>query len=457
MSKSVPMKTFKPYEPDQLYLLPPSMRDWLPKDHLVHFISDVVDTLDLSAIFDAYTEVRGQPPYHPAMMVKVWLYAYSIGIRSSRKVERALYENIGFRILSGDQQPGYWALNDFRRRHMAALGDIFVQTVRLAKQAGLVSMKQVAVDGTKIKANASKNKAMSYKRMVEEEQRLRAEIDDWFKEADRIDAEEDRLYGDRRGDELPEHLNTAAKRLAAIQKAKAELEEEARAKAREEQEERRARAEAKGRTYRPRKNPDDAKPKASAQRNFTDPESRIMKGSDGFVQAFNAQAVVDTSSQIVVSADLSNQAADSPHLPSLLEQAVENTSMQPGQVLADAGYFSQSNLDAVANYGADALIPPDKMPHRIWREQQFVTGPPPEDATPEDAMRHKLRTREGLEAYKQRQMSVEPVFGQVKGNRGLRQFLHRGLEKARHMWRFDLAAHNILKMFRKGVQFGTAG
>lgn len=451
------MKTFKPYEPDQLYLLPPSLRDWLPGDHLVHFISEVVDTLDLTAIYDSYTEVRGQPPYHPAMMVKVWLYAYSVGIRSSRRVERALYEDIGFRILSGDQQPGYWALNDFRRRHMAALGQIFVQTVRLADEAGLVKMEQVAVDGTKIKANASKNKAMSYERMEKEEQRLKTEIEKWFKEADEIDQEEDRLYGDQRGNQLPEHLNTSEKRLAAIQKAKAALEAEARARARREQERRREKAEKEGRTFKPRKNPDDAKPKPKDQRNFTDPESRIMKDSGGFVQAYNAQAVVDAASQIVVSADLTNQASDSPHLPQLLEDAVKNTSRKPKQVLADAGYYSESNLDAVAAHGADALIPPDKMPHRIWRKQQYVTGPPPEGATPADAMRHKLRTREGLEAYKQRQMSIEPVFGQVKGNRGLRQFLHRGVEKVKHMWHFDLAAHNILKMFRLGVRFGAPG
>lgn len=451
------MKTYRDYQPDQTYLLPPSLLDWLPHDHLVYFIKEVTEALDLSAIFESYSGRLGQPPFHPQMMVRVWLYAYCVGIRSSRKVERALHENIGFRVLSGDQQPKYWALNEFRRRHMKALSDLFVQTIQLAVKAGLVSMKQVAIDGTKIKANASKNKAMSYKRMCEEEQRLRKEIEAYFNECDEVDRHEDGLYGDSRGDELPEYLNTSAKRLQAIQKAKAELETEAKAKARQEQKERRAKAEQAGRTYKPRKNLDDVKPKAKAQRNFTDPESRIMKGSDGFVQAFNGQLAVDTVSQIVVGADLTNQANDSPHLPSLLEEAVANTGVVPEQVLADAGYFSELNLKVAQAYGVEALIPPDKMPHRIWREQNLTEDPVPEGATPADTIRHKLRTAEGRESYKQRQMSVEPVFGQIKENRGLRQFLHRGIEKTRRIWRFDLAAHNILKMFRAGVRFEVIG
>lgn len=447
------MKTFRDYQPDQTYLLPPSLLDWLPNDHLVHFINEVTQTFDLSAIHAAYSEKRGQPPFHPEMMVKVWLYAYCIGIRSSRKVERALHENIGFRVLSGDQQPNYWSLNEFRRRHMSVLGDLFVQTVQLAVKAGLVNMNQVAIDGTKIKANASKNKAMSYKRMCEEEERLRSEIEAYFRECDEIDAQEDELYGNRRGDELPEHLNTPAKRLEAIKRAKAELEAEAKEKVRREQEERKAKAEEEGRTYRPRKKPEDAKPAARSQRNFTDPESRIMKSPDGFVQAFNCQLAVDTESQIVVGGDLTNQANDCPHLLSVLDESIENTGMVPEQTLADAGYFSESNVKDVEARGSEALIPPDKMPHRIWREQEFTDEPVPEGATPAEAMRHKLRTKEGLESYKQRQMSVEPVIGQTKGNRDLRQFLHRGMEKARHMSRFDLAAHNILKMFRAGVRF----
>lgn len=457
MSNTRGMKRFRDYQPDQVFLLPPSPHDWLPDDHLVHFINEIVPSLDLSAIYDSYSGTLGQPPFHPEMMVKVWLYAYCVGVRSSRKVEQALHENIAFRILSGNQQPVYWTLNEFRRRHMAVLGDLFVQSIQLAAKAGLIDLSQIAIDGTKIKANASKNKAMSYKRMCEEEQRLKEEIEAYFRECDEADDEEDKLYGDRRGDELPEHLNTPAKRLAAIQKAKAELEAEAVEKARQEQEKKKAKAEKEGRPYRPRKKAEDAKPPAKAQRNFTDAESRIMKGPDGFVQAFNAQLAVDARSQIAVGADLTNQGNDCPHLLPMVDQVIENTGMKPGQVLADAGYFSEDNVEGVTTQDIDVIIPPDKMPHRVWREQNFTNEPVPEDASPKEAMRHRLRTEEGLADYKQRQMTVEPVIGQTKGNRGLRQFLHRGVEKARHMWRFDLAAHNILKLFRAGVQITVEG
>jgi len=450
------MKRFRDYSTDQLFLMPPSLLDWLPGDHLVHFINEVVDELDLSAIYGEFKDERGQPPYHPEMMLKVWIYAYCQGIRSSRKVERAVHEQVGFRMLSGNQLPKYWALNEFRRRHAEALGDLIGQTVKLAERAGLLKLNQVAVDGTKVKANASKHSAMSYKRMSQEEKRLEEEIAAYLHECDEVDQQENARFGDARGDELPEHLSTPAKRLAAIRKAKAELEAEAREKAREEQEARRVKAEEEGRTFRPRKDPDQAQPKAKAQRNFTDPESRIMKTQDGFIQGFNAQLAVDTQSQIVVAADLTNQANDAPHLPSILEQVVANTGSAPDEVLADAGYWSEANVEAVNGMGAEAFIPPDKIPHRFWREAESPRGRIPRDATMEDLMRRKLQTKRGRERYRQRQMSVEPVIGQIKEGRGLRQFLHRGVAKVRAMWRFDVAVHNLMKMYRVGASFGGA-
>ncbi len=305
------MKRFKAYEPKQGYLLPPSPKDWLPEGHLAHFIDQVVDELDLGAIYASYTEDGGQPPYHPRMMVKVWLYAFARGIRSSRKLERALWEDVGFRMLSGNQQPDHWTLSEFRRRHLQALGDLFVQTVHLAMRAGLVKLGQVAIDGTKIKAHASKHAAMSYGRMAKEEERLRQEIGRYFHEAEATDQEEDERRGRGGSEELPNHLRTAQRRLQAIQEAKRSLEEEARERARAEQEERRCRAEAEGEAYRPRKDPQDAQPKARAQRNFTDPESRVMLSSDkAFIQGYNAQAAVDAESQVIVGCKLTNEAGD---------------------------------------------------------------------------------------------------------------------------------------------------
>ena len=447
---------FRDYEPDQGLILPPSLGDWLPKDHFVYFVLDVVEQLDLTAIYASYEERRGQPPYSPRMMVGVWLYAFARGIRSSRRVERALIEDLAFRVLSGNQQPDFWTLNQFRTRHIEALGDLFKQTIRMAQEAGLVKLGQVAFDGTKIEANASKHSAMSYDRMEAREQDLEAEIKRYFEEADKIDKEEDRKYGDRRGDELPEHLNTMEKRLKAIKQAKETLEQEARERARAEQDKRRQEAEDEGRPFNPRIDPDQAKPDPKAQRNFTDPDSRIMRDSDkAFVQAYNGQLGVDVDSQIIVAADLTNQAADSRHLPSLIEQVIENTGETPDEVSADAGYFSEENLAKLDGHNVEAFIPPDRVKHSDWKKQKPPIGRIPKDISPADRMRRKLRTSRGRQRYKHRQCSVEPVFGQMKEGRGLRQFLHRGLAKVRPMWLFDCAVHNLLKIFRSGYRFAA--
>jgi transposase len=453
------MKRFKAYDTHQSYLLPPSPREWLPKDHLAYFIDNVVDQLDLSEVFASYEGTKGQPPYHPQMMVKVWLYGYCVGIRSSRRLERALHEDVGFRMLSGNQQPDHWTLSEFRRRHLLALSGLFLQTVRLAQQAGMVKLGQVAIDGTKLKANASKHKAMSYGRMEKEEKRLREEIRQYFEDVEATDQVEQERYGMKRGDELPDHLKTEKQRLEVIRQAMAQLEEEARRKARAEQQKRREKAAKQGRTYRPRKDPNDTTPSPKAQRNFTDPDSRIMKNADqAFIQGYNAQAAVDVDSQIIVAAQLSNQAADGPHLVGMVEQVEEVTKKRPREVLADAGYFSEDNVTTLREQGMSVLIPPERIRHREWRER---SSPPtsllPKDASVSEWMSHRLRLPENRERYRKRERSVEPVFGQIKQARGLRQFLLRGLDKVSALWQLECAAHNLLKLYRAKVALPAAG
>jgi len=439
------MKTFRPYQPNQTLLLPPSLGDWLPKDHLAYFLSEVVDQLDLSKIYGAYQEERGYPPYDPRMMVKIWVYAYAKGIRSSRRIAAALYEDVAFRVLADNQQPSFSTIALFRRRHHEALGELLVQTVRLAQKAGLVQLKQVAVDGTKVKANASKHSSMSYGRMQEEEKRLEAEIEQYLKEAETVDAAEDAAFGDRRGDELPPELADRQKRLEAIRRAKAELEEEARRKA----EEQRVKEPAN------RRDEDDPppKPKAKAQRNFADPDSRIMRNAEkAFIQGYNAQLVVDVKSQIILASDLTNQAADVGHLVPLIDQVEVNTGQAPKQVLADAGYYSDANRAALEQRGIDALIPPYKVRHTVWREARYPRGRIPRNLSAKDRMWRKVMSKRGRETYKLRHTSVEPVIGQIKWARNLLQFTVRGLAKVRSLWRFDCAVHNLLKLYRLGYQ-----
>ena len=359
-----------------------------------------------------------------------------------------MYEDIGLRYLSGNQQPDYWTLSEFRRRHHAALGDLLVQTVCLAAKAGLVRLNHVALDGTKIKANASKHKAMSYGRMEKEEKRLREEIDRILEKTNANDQAEDQEYGNQRGDDLPAELANREKRLETIMKAKAELEAEARAKQEQEEAQRQTKndqeddhtksKDSKPQRSRKRKRkrkdaePKDAKPKAKDQRNFTDPDSRIMRNSDkAFIQAYNAQASVDAETHIIVAADLTNQAADTTHLPEQIEQVCRNLGRYPKEISTDAGYHSTKNLEILAENAIEAFILPDKVKHSEWREQKTIRGPIPRDASPTYLMRRKLTTKRGRNRYKLRQTSVEPVFGHIKEQLGLRQFLLRGLAKAR--------------------------
>ncbi|MBA2670196.1 MAG: IS1182 family transposase [Gemmatimonadetes bacterium] len=428
-------KTFRPYEPDQIYLFPPSPRDWLGDDHLIFFLSDLVDTLDLSAIYETYTEERGYPPYHPLLMVKILLYGYARGIYSSRKLARACQEDVAFRVLCAGNDPDFRTISDFRKRHLNALSDLFLQVLRLCQKAGMVKLGHVAIDGTKVKANASKHKAMSYARMQEEEKRLKKEIAKLMRESEITDRSEDRCYGaDKRGDELPDELAHRESRLKKIQEAKAALEAEAKAAA--------AAAGAEESEV------EAVEPAPKAQRNFTDPESRIMLSSDkSFVQAYNAQAAVDHGSQVIVAADVVQASNDKRALVPMVEQVCENVRAIPEICSADAGYWTEAGLERLDDYGIDAIVAPEKIRHRQWREEELVTGPPPEGLSRKERMRHLLKTEQGRAEYAKRMCTVEPVFGQVKHARGFRQFLLRGHQKVNSEWKLVCTGHNLLKLF----------
>jgi transposase len=423
-------KTFRSYEPDQLLLLPPSLADWIPEDHLARFVSDVVDSLDLTGIEDTYDEERGYPPYHPRMMVKVLLYGYCTGVYSSRKIARQLEDSVACRFLAAGNQPDFRTLSDFRKRHGAALAGLFEQGLRLCRKAGLVQLGRVAIDGTKVKANASKHKAMSYGRMQEKETALRQEVAELLRRAEQADRDEDQRYGaEHRGGALPAELARRESRLQKIAEAKAALEAEARA---------RARAEGK--------DPDQTPPPPKTQRNFTDPESKIQKTSDGFIQGYNAQVAVDAEAQIIVAQHVTPAAPDVQQLPVVVEAIIAALRRHPKQVLADAGYWSEANV---------ALLERKKMATYIATKRQKHSAPlgpaprgrPPKDLTVRDRMERKLRTVTGRAIYACRKKIVEPVFGQIKHARGFRQFLRRGLRNVGEEWALLCTAHNLLKLF----------
>ena len=427
-------KTFRPYDPEQIFLMPASLSDWLPKGHLAYFISDVVDHLDLSAIMSRYTEEKGYPPYHPAMMVKVLLYAYCIGVPSSRKMERRLEEDISFRVLAANNTPDFRTISDFRKDHLPALAALFVQVLKLCQKAGLVKLGHVSIDGTKIRANASKHKAMSYKRMKEEMARLEAEVQELLKKAEAVDEEEDRTYGkNKRGDELPKELAFRESRLKKIREARAALEAEARSEAEQIQ----------GNGGKATGVPED-----KAQRNFTDPESRIMPAPGGkhFEQAYNAQAAVDSANQVIVAAEITDQPSDRGQAVPMMKQVKENTGELPRQMSADAGYFSSDAVKDLIADGIDVYMPPDRM-HHTYKMPAAPRGRIPKGLSMVDRMRRKLRTKQGRKRYGLRKELPEPVFGQIKQARGFRQFLLRGKEKVRGEWQFICTGHNLLKLF----------
>jgi transposase len=424
-------KTYRPYVPEQDLLLPPSLRDWLPEDHLAYFVSDLIDQLDLSAITSVYAdEERGYPPYHPVMLTNVLVYAYCVGVFSSRKIQRRLMEDVAFRVLAAGNEPDFRTIADFRKRHLATLKGLFEQVLRLARELGAPRVGRVALDGSKIKANASKHKAMSYDRMREKQKQLREEVSQLLAQAEAVDAAEDAEYGtDRRGDELPTELKRRERRLKRIREAKRALE----TRAKEE-------AVVNGEPA------DSAKPDPKAQYNFTDPESRIMKGPDGFIQAYNVQVAVDDL-QLIVGQAVTQETNDKKQLMPMITTIEQQVGDTPSQLLADAGYCSDENLTAIANTSIDAYISTRKQRHGE-RPGPCPRGPLPQTATIVDRMARKLHTKAGARVYAARKAIVEPVIGQIKQARGFRQFLLRGFEKVQGEWSLVCTTHNILKLYR---------
>jgi transposase len=424
-------KTYRPYLPEQDLLLPPSLREWLPEHHLAYFVNDLIDQLDLSAITAPYEdEERGYPPYHPVMLTKVLVYAYCVGVFSSRKIQRRLMEDVAFRVLAAGNEPDFRTIADFRKLHLVALNGLFEQVLRLAREMGAPRVGRVALDGSKIKANASKHKAMSYGRMREKERQLREEVQDLLAQAEAADAAEDAEYGpDQRGDELPAELQRRESRLKRIREAKRAL--EARAK---------AEATAAGKPAEP------AKPDPKAQYNFTDPESRIMMGPDGFVQAYNVQVAVDAL-QLIVGQAVTQETNDKKQLMPMITTIEQQSGDTPSQLLADAGYCSDVNLTAIADTTIDAYISTRKQKHGE-RPGPCPRGPLPQTATIVDRMSRKLHTKTGAAVYAARKGIVEPVIGQIKQARGFRQFLLRGFDKVQGEWSLVCTTHNILKLYR---------
>ncbi len=345
-------KTFRAWEPEQRWLLPPAVQEFVPPGHLAHFVRELVrEELDLSAIVGVYDEERGQPPYHPVMMTALLLYAYSQGVYASRRIAQGCEQRLDFMAVTAMGKPDFRTISEFRKRHLEALSGLFTQVLQLCARAGLVQLGHVALDGTKIKANASKHKAMSYGRMQQAEVALAAEVAGWLARAAAADATDDVALGaDARGDELPAWVREKAARLAKIRAAKAELEAEA------------ARA-TRAHDDDPPPDAPTPTPPAKAQRNFTDPESRIMKSADGFVQAYNAQAAVDADSQVIVAQLVTNQGADAPHFEPLVAQIKVNTGRQAAEASADAGYCSERNLQVAQQRHIRAYIATGRQRH----------------------------------------------------------------------------------------------
>jgi transposase len=446
---------FRTYSPDQTFLLPPSPRDWLPEDHLAYQVLDIVSQLDMSPFLAGYsTDGRGAPAYSPVMLTCLLLYGWCRHVYSSRKLESLCQEDIGARVIAAGHQPDFRSINLFRLRQGKALSTLFEQSVGLCQRAGMVSLVHLAIDGTKMEANASKRKAMSYGRMLEEEARLQAEIDGYFRRAQEEDAAEDSLFGaDQSGPKLPDELRRRESRLVKIREARAALEAEAIAAAKARQERRQEKEAQSDKPLSGRKPNTVSIPKDSAQRSFTDPESRIMKGGDGaFVQAYNGQAAVDGDHQVIVACQLSQDANDKRLLEPMVTQAIAQTGCKPDTVMADPGYYSEENVAAMQTLGVEALVPPDKERHGTPSDPAPALSKEAFAALPaKEKMRHLISTAEGRDAYRRRKVIVEPVFGQAKGcagSPGFLGFLRRGLTKCTQEWHWLCARHNIMKYIR---------
>ena len=447
---------FRPYEPDQLFLLPPDLKQWLSEDDLVYFIIDVVNELNLDPIYELYDASKGgQPPYNPRMMAGLLLYAYCMGMPSSRKIEQASYHSIPFRVLTANQHPDHDTIAEFRRRHLKALSALFTEVLLLCRQSGLVKLGHVALDGTKVRANASKHKAMSYRRMQQKEAQLQEQINALLLEAEARDQKEDALYGKgNRADQLPEELRFAKTRLAKIREAKQALEQQAVDRAKKQQPEYQAKKKAwdnrsERRGGRPPKAP-SAKPKAKEQRNFTDPDSRVMleASTKSFQQCYNCQAAVDDKAQVIVAAAVSQQPVDRQQMAPMIKKLSVNTDGQmPAKLSADNGYYSEANCQRLQAAGIEPFIATGRVSHSD-PPASAVRGRIAKSASKTERMARKLKTIKGREIYSRRKHIVEPVFGQIKEVRGFRRFSFRGLEKVKAEWDLICLTHNLLKLFR---------
>jgi transposase len=441
-------KDFRPWRIDEAQLLPPSVQDYVPKGHLSRLIVALVrEELDLSAISGSYRSVLGQPPFDPRMMTALLLHGYASGIYASRRIAKAAVERADFMMIVAGDPPDFRTISDFRKRHLKALAALFVQVLKLAEKAGLVKLGHVALDGTKIKANASKHKAMSYERMKKREAELQAEVDRWLEAAEAADAQEDKLYGDKRGDELPDWVADKAQRLEKIREAKAALEAEAKAAA---EAEGKARAEAAAsRKAEGRKKtgqtpaPPKAEPEGKAQRNFTDPESRILKTKDGYIQGYNAQAAVDGTAQIIVAHGLTNASNDQAQLAPLLDGIRANLGTNPDEVSADAGYCSDANLRTIKRRRIAGYIATGRQKHGTKSATSKKAAKPGSLIA---KMSSRLKRAGYRSRYRLRKQIVEPVFGQIKQARGFRQFLLRSIEKVKAEWALICTAHNLVKL-----------
>ncbi len=437
--------SYRPYQPDQPYLLPPSLREWLPEDHLAYFISDTIDVLDLRVLYERYEgDGRRNRPYHPAMLLKVLVYCYATGVFSSRRIAAKLVEDVALRVLAAGNRPDFRTINRFRQQHLETFGELFVEVVRLARRMGLVKLGTVALDGTKVRANASKHKAMSYERMQAEERRLEQEVRALLERAQQIDLAEDELYGaEHSGDELPEELRRREQRLAKIREAKRALEAEQAG-----QDQARGRRAGDGKVASGKRSQggvskyqrEYGEPPPKKQRNFTDPESRIMKLQQGFEQCYNAQAVVEEGRQLIVAQQVGQSAADNGVLLELVDEVERNTGSKPQRVLADAGYRSKENFAGLEGRQVEGLVALGREGRASPSEQPKVGGA----ATAR--MRRRLAEPRGQQYYARRKGLVEPVFGWLKAGLGFRQFSLRGLRKVQGEWSLVTLALNLRRM-----------
>jgi len=447
-------KTFRSYDQAQSFLLPPSLDDWLPADHTARFISEIVDDqLDLSSVYSSYANATGAPPFDPRMMLKLLLYAYSTGVTSSREVERRCHVDVAFRWLSANTAPDYRSLARFRRRHLDALADLFTQVLVLCAAAGLVKLGRVALDGTKLRASASRHKAMSYDRLTSRIGGVEAEVAAMLADAEATDAADDDEFGpDRRGDEVPAELATREGRLAKMRAAKAALEADAAERAAEA-------AEAKARQQ---GKPDDevgaavelarttAVVNPKAQRSFTDPDARMMKTNHGFQYAYNAQAVADDHSQVVVATWVTQHPTDVTLLVPMLaacRRSLDDAGIdtRPEVTLADAGYCSTANIDTTAGNGDNVLVATGRLKHH----EQIPDAPRgriPNHLTSRQRMARRLRTKTGRAAYARRKAIIEPVFGQMKQKQNAGHLRLRGLDGARGEFTLHAICHNLRKL-----------